>query len=202
MSNPKHSVQVAQDGIHTPITWLFSSSIGRNNFAPTAGVPAISTDLTSVDIYKFAMQTDTNTVWILSNISPVTWAQVGAAGADTAASYVLVTATGSLPGGVVHETLRQLIHLDNENGPRGAQWANNLVKEAGPIPFITASIWWTDNTKTKRIVDQIVTRNVNRSPATIQWRAYLADGVTVAESYTDTISYSGLFEISRTRTQP
>lgn len=123
-------------------------------------------------------------------------------GSDSNASYVLATTTGSLPGGVAHELLRQLIHLSDDDGPRGSQWSNNLVKDTGPQPFPTASIWYADSSRTQKIVEQIIVRNSNMIPLTIQWKAYALDGTTVVESYTDTFVYSGIFETSRTRSQP
>lgn len=123
-------------------------------------------------------------------------------GADQAASYVLNTLTASLPGGVQHETLQQLIHLSDDDGPRGSQWASGLVKDTGPTPFPTASIWWTDSSRTKKVVDSFTVRNAYKLPITTQWKAYASDGITVVESYTDTITYQGVFEISRTRSKP
>jgi hypothetical protein len=122
---------------------------------------------------------------------------------DPNAAYVLTgSTTSSLPNAQPHELLQQLIHLADDEGPRGSQWANNLVKDTGPMPFPTASIWWTDGTRTKKIVDAVITRNALQLPLTVQWRAYASDGVTTVETYTDTILYSGVFEISRTRSQP
>ena len=127
----------------------------------------------------------------------------GTAGADVSASFVLVAATGSLPNSKTHSTLRQLIHLDDADGPRGAAWASGLVKDTDTSsPFPSGSIWWTSVARTQRIADVTVTRNDNQQPVTIQWRAYESDGVTVAESYTDTITYVGILESTRIRTQP
>lgn len=99
-----------------------------------------------------------------------------------------------------HETLRQLIHLAEEGGP----WVGfgSPIQDAGPMPFPTASVWWTDSTRSKKIVQKLITRNPNQSPATIQWQAFAADGVTVVESMTDHIVYNGAFELSRSRSSP
>lgn len=121
---------------------------------------------------------------------------------EASASYVLINTTGSLPNGQAHELLQQLIHLSNDDGPRGIKWPNNLVRDVGPTPFATASIWWTDNTRTKRIVDWEIVAGGAIFPTAIQWRAYADDGVSVIESYTDTISYAGIFETTRVRSQP
>lgn len=121
---------------------------------------------------------------------------------DQSASYILVSPTGSLPNAKIHETLQELIHLADDDGPRGAEWPNNLVYDIEPVPFPLYTIWWTDSGRTKKIVDQVITRNSRKLPVTVQWRAYATDGVTVVESYTDTITYTGVFETSRTRSQP
>jgi len=96
-----------------------------------------------------------------------------------------------------HNKLAQLIHLAESGGPW--QGYAGAIKETGPFPFHTASIWWTDATKTKKIVQKVITRNSNKAPVTVQWTAYQADGTTVAEMLTDTIYYNGVFEISRSR---
>ena len=98
-----------------------------------------------------------------------------------------------------HARLRQLIHLADGGGPFEG-FASGAVLDTGPSPFATASIWYTDATKTKKIVEQLVTYNPNRTPATEQWKAYAVDGVTVLATVTDAITYDGVFETSRTRT--
>ena len=98
-----------------------------------------------------------------------------------------------------HRTLRQLIHFIDD-GPAGG-FATGAVKQILPSanPFPTSVIWWEDALLTKRIVDKIIVRNPNKTPATVQWRMYDVDGTTVLETVTDTYAYSGIFEISRTR---
>jgi hypothetical protein len=98
-----------------------------------------------------------------------------------------------------HASMRQLIHLADGGGPFEG-FASGAVLETGPQPFPTASIWWTDVSKTKKIVDKAIVRNQNKTPATITWKSYSTDGTTVLTTVVDTIVYSGAFEISRTRT--
>lgn len=100
-----------------------------------------------------------------------------------------------------HQTLRQLVHLAEDGGP-WTGFGSSPLCESGPIPFNTASIWWTDSGKTKKIVQKSITRNANTTPATIQWQAFDVDGITVVESFTDTITYDGVYEVSRLRTSP
>lgn len=99
-----------------------------------------------------------------------------------------------------HKTLRQLVHLAEEGGP----WEGfpNVIRDIGPAgnPFPTASVWWTDSTRQQKIVEKIIVRNTNRTPTTIQWKVYVSGSNTVASSFTDTITYNGVIETSRTRT--
>jgi hypothetical protein len=95
-----------------------------------------------------------------------------------------------------HPTLRQLIHLADGFGPYEG-FPTGATFEIGPQPFPTASIW--RGADTKKIVEKLVTRNFNQSPATVQWKVYDIDGITILATVTDTITYSGAFEVSRTR---
>lgn len=98
-----------------------------------------------------------------------------------------------------HASLHQLIHLADGGGPFEG-FASGAVLDTGPAPFPTASIWYTDSSKTKKIVEQQVTYNENRTIATEQWRAYDVDGTTVLATVTDAITYQGVVETARTRT--
>lgn len=125
--------------------------------------------------------------------------------ADPKAIYVL--ASGSNPEDLCtnarfHQTLRDLVHLSNDDGPRGNFWPLGMYKETEASPFPTYQIWWEDTTRTKKIVDTVITRNSMQLPTTIQWRAYAVDGITIVDSYTDNIIYSGIFEVSRSRSYP
>jgi len=97
-----------------------------------------------------------------------------------------------------HAALRQLAHFADDSGPFET-FASSFC-QTGPIPFPTASIWYTDNSMTQKIVEQLVTYNSNRTISQIQWRVYASDGVTPIATATDNITYSGIFETSRTRT--
>lgn len=98
-----------------------------------------------------------------------------------------------------HKELRQLIHFI-EDGPAEG-FTSGAYREILPSasPFPTSVTWWTSVAKTARIVEKLITRNSNQTPAQIQWRVYAVDGVTVLATVTDTITYSGVFETSRTR---
>lgn len=98
-----------------------------------------------------------------------------------------------------HASLRQLIHLANGGPYEG--FASGAYREVLPAanPFPTQVIWWEDSGKTQKIVEKNVVRNSNKTPATVQWKAYAVNGITVVATVTDTITYSGIFELSRTR---
>jgi len=92
-----------------------------------------------------------------------------------------------------HKTLRQLIHFIDDGPAEG--FASGAYKETLPVgPFPTES-----SAKAKKIVELTITRNANKTPATEVWEMYDIDGSTVLATVTDTISYSAVFETSRTR---
>lgn len=99
-----------------------------------------------------------------------------------------------------HKTLRQLIHFIDEGPAEG--FASGAYLEVLPSgdPFPTSAIWWESAAKLKKIVSEVVTYNSNKTLATSQWKIYDTDGVTALSTITDTYSYSGVFETSRTRT--
>lgn len=98
-----------------------------------------------------------------------------------------------------HASLRQLVHLTDEGGPFEG-FTSGAVLDTGPMPFPTASIWYTAASRTQKLVELLVIRNSNKLPITLQWKAYANDGVSVVTTVTDSISYQGAFETSRIRT--
>jgi hypothetical protein len=101
-----------------------------------------------------------------------------------------------------HRTLRQLIHLADNDGPMDG-FTSGLFEETLPAnnPFPTSIIWWEDNTKVKKIVENLVTYNINKTINTDEYKVYSTDGVTVLATITDTYDYSpGILTPTRTRT--
>lgn len=96
--------------------------------------------------------------------------------------------------------LRALIHFIDDGPTDG--FASGAYHETLPSadPFPTSFIWWTSSAKTHKIVELTLTLNTNKTPATEEWKMYDADGTTVLVTVTDAITYSGIFETSRTRT--
>lgn len=98
-----------------------------------------------------------------------------------------------------HETLRQLIHLADGVGGPYEGFATNAYREISPMVFPTSIIWWTSNAKVAKYVEKTITLNPNQTPSIIEWKVYGTDGVTVLATVTDTITYSGPYELSRVR---
>lgn len=97
-----------------------------------------------------------------------------------------------------HKTLRQLIHFIDDGPAEG--FPTGCYKETLPVgPFPTSEIWYESVAKAKKIVELTITRNANKTPAAEVWEMYDIDGSTVLTTVTDTISYSAVFETSRTR---
>lgn len=98
-----------------------------------------------------------------------------------------------------HQALRQLIHFI-DNGPANG-FASGAYREntPSPDPFPTAITWYNDNTKVKKLVEKLTTYT-GPLATQIQWNMYATDGVTVLATITDAITYSGVFELNRTRT--
>lgn len=95
-----------------------------------------------------------------------------------------------------HARLRQLIHLADTDGP--FEGFSGAVKDTDTGVFSTGSIWFTDSGRTKKIIDKSVTRT-GILPTEIVWNVYDLDGLTILNTAIDTITYSGVFENSRTR---
>ena len=103
-----------------------------------------------------------------------------------------------------HRTLRQLIHFI-DNGPAEG-FASGAYREILPAadPFPTTITWWESSSKLKRIVEKTITRSgggaTDVTPTPIVWDVYDTDGTTKLATVSDAITYSGVFETSRTRT--
>lgn len=101
-----------------------------------------------------------------------------------------------------HKTLRQLIHF-LEDGP-GEGFVSGAYREITGGAFPTGIIWWESGSKLKKIVEKIITRSgggaTNVKPTPIVWKVYDTDGSTVLATVSDAVTYSGVFETSRTRT--
>ena len=109
----------------------------------------------------------------------------------------LLSGSGGLTEGA-HRILRQLIHFIDDGPAEG--FASGAYREiTGGTAFPTSEIWYTDSGKTDKIVEKTFTwSGVNLT--TKEWKIYDTDGSTLLVTVSDAISYSGIFETSRTRT--
>jgi len=98
-----------------------------------------------------------------------------------------------------HKALRQLIHFI-EDGPAEG-FASGAFKQTTGTVFPTAEIWYVvgSTPPAGKIVELLTTWTGPKITQEV-WKMYDVDGSTVLVTVTDTISYSGLFETTRTRT--
>jgi len=91
-----------------------------------------------------------------------------------------------------------LIHFIEEGPAEGfVSGAYKVTLPTGPFP--TSMTWWESSSKLKKIVERLVSWT-GTLVTTDQWKIYDTDGSTVLWIITDAITYSGVFESSRTRT--
>jgi hypothetical protein len=112
---------------------------------------------------------------------------------------------GSTSGGLTadsHKALRQLIHLADGSGGPYEGFSSGSYRETLPAGalFPTSVIWYSDYTKSNKIVSKDITYYSLNCPSVLTWTVYAPDGTTELSVVTDTISYVGSLEVSRVRT--
>jgi len=120
-------------------------------------------------------------------------AQHGLRGGGTQHATVTRDTTGFMKA-------RHLTHL-MARGP-ASTFASGLFRETLPVadPFPASVTWWTSAGKTLKVFEKLITRNAQKFPTTIVWKAYDAAGVLL-ETITDTYDYSpGILTPTVTRT--
>lgn len=95
-----------------------------------------------------------------------------------------------------HKTLRQLIHFIGDGPAEG--FVSGAYRETTGVLKPTSVVWYTDSGKTAKIVERLLTWTGNNLTVD-KWKIYDTDGSTVLWTVTDTISYAGVTETSRTR---
>lgn len=103
---------------------------------------------------------------------------------------------GLTPG--AHASLRQLIHLSDNDGPF-EEYISGAYKEVIGNPFPTNIVWYTDISKSEKILEKVIVRLSNRSPKNIFWSVYADGGEYVLHTAVDTIFYNTVFETARVR---
>ena len=106
----------------------------------------------------------------------------------------LSTGSNTSPGG----DFRQVAFIENVGPYEGWSQAYEVIV-GGAFP-VTRS-WYVDAGFTKLIQRKTITRNSQYLPTQEMWQLYAVDGTTVIRTFTDTITYTGVFEASRTRIQ-
>jgi hypothetical protein len=97
-----------------------------------------------------------------------------------------------------HTALLDIIHF-LDDGP-AINGAYKTVSYVSGTPFVSSVVWWTSNAQTTRIVDRTITYPASSYlvPTNDVWRIYNVAGA-LAHTVTDTIVYSGINEIARSR---
>lgn len=137
--------------------------------------------------------------------------QLDTDGASDGDTLVFNQASGSLEFSAIsgsgitenqHRALRQLIHFIDGGPAEG--FSSGAEEEIHNSFFPTASIWWTDSSRTDKIVEKLINRTApsgsNVTPNPITWKMYDTDGSTVLVTVTDEITYDGVKPIKRVRT--
>lgn len=109
------------------------------------------------------------------------------------------TPSGSGGGSGPADLSRMLIAFIDDGPVEGYSGG---FREIVGAPWPTSITWYTDQSKTAKIVEKLITRNSDQAPTMIVWRLYDADGVTPLISSTDTIANTGtpaVFEATRVR---
>ena len=123
-------------------------------------------------------------------------------GAEASLTTLLASGTGITD--TEHKALRHLIHFIEE-GP-GDGFASGAFKETTytSVIFPVSVVWYESASKTQKIVEKTITRTGGSAtllkPTPIVWKMYDEDGTTVLATIQDDITYSGVFEVNRTRT--
>jgi hypothetical protein len=218
MGEGRHSRQTASDGIHIIHAYEYADETAR----------LAATGFVAGDVGKVALQEDDPSWWLLTDYSPITWVELGG-GAVTDTDAIHKSSSGEIASisakatpvaadlfliedsadsnskkrvqlssiFVNHASLRQLIHFI-DNGPAEG-FVSGAYREVTGTVFPSAVIWYDQaGVGKKKIVEKLITYS-GAFPATITWKVYDATETLLA-TVVDTLTYSGAFETSRTRT--
>ena len=116
---------------------------------------------------------------------------------DSTGQFNLRSGSGLSEAG--HKALRQLIHFIDDGPAEG--FASGAFKQTTGGVFPTAETWFVvgSTPPAGKIVELLTTWASAKITQEI-WKIYDTDGSTVLATVTDAITYSGVFETSRTRT--
>ena len=111
------------DGIHRPYAAIYADTAARVSASGFGN----NTTFQTFDLYKKVLQLDTASEWILTSISPVTWAQTNAGGGGSSifgqdAQYV-EDMTENSTGSTTWQTKLELIVPGGRNGIYRISWS-------------------------------------------------------------------------------
>jgi hypothetical protein len=89
-----------------------------------------------------------------------------------------------------HKTLRQLIHFLDDGPGDGFSTNPYFEPKNGAGPWNYGGVWWESSLKLKKLAEKTVNRNANKTPSTVIWMVYAADGSLLITA-TDTYAYTG-----------
>ena len=78
-------------------------------------------------------------------------------------------------------------------------WPTGMVRVISGGVFPTALTWWLDNTLATKVVEALYTRDGLKRATPLQSKLYDTAGTTVLTTVTDTVTYTGAVETSRSR---
>lgn len=159
--------------IHIIYNWEYADQLERE----------AATDFVASDVGKLARQKSDETLWMLLDDEDPSWAPVGG-GNEVFTSEA-------------HKALRQLIHFI-DNGPAEG-FASGSYREITGGVFPTAITWYNSSGGSKKKIVEKLISWTGVLPTIITWKSYDIDE-NLLVTITDTITYSGVFEINRTRT--
>lgn len=126
MSTPLHDKQTYAEGIHTIVAYVYADQATRE----------AATGFETADLHKVAFQTDNESYWTLTSITP-TWTQLngtggpgGSGGGDSGPTYLVLSSTGSLTRERVFSVSGSSGLLATDNGANstfGLSINNNVV---------------------------------------------------------------------------
>jgi len=112
----------------------------------------------------------------------------------------LLTVSNSLSSITASFDARQLLILSEDPGGPYEGWEPGAYRELGHNKvFVTQSTWWTDSSKTSKVLETFISYNQNKTISNITQSVYAIDGVTILKTSVDSIFYNGIIETYRTR---